>query len=317
MQTTFEDIARNGVKKETKKERFLREMNAIVPWKEFEKILNKAYLKTSAVGRPQHQLNVMLRMYFIQIWYSLSDPDTEDALIENYSIRKFVGVGVDNVPDETALCRFRHFLEQNNFQKKLFDLTQNLFEQKGVSVSNGKMLDATIYHSPMSKRNAQGKRLTEASWTKKAGNYHFGEKSHIAVDTKTKLVIKHKTTLANVHDSTVADELIDNNTTEVHADSGYLGIDKKSTRHIKYNIALRPSSVAKTKCPILQELVHEQEYQKAKVRCRVEHIFLVIKHLFKHRKTRYRTLAKNDAHNDMLYLSFNLHRLRKSGICLA
>ena len=172
--------------KTTRRAQFLADMQVIVPWAELTAVVEPFYPKISeAGGRPPLPLERMLRVYFLQLWFNLSDPAVEEALYESASMRNFAGIdlGVEAAPDETTVCNFRHLLEKNKLGKKL--LTS---------------VDATIIGAPSSTKNKDGKRDPEMHQTAKGKQWYFGMKAHIGVDSRTKLVHTVLASAANVAD---------------------------------------------------------------------------------------------------------------------
>ena len=185
-QLSFSDVEYGAKRKKTKLEIFLSEMESVVPWDSMIKLIEPVYPK-SAVGRPAYALPSMLRVYCMQQWYGLSDPAMEEALYEIASMRRFAGfsLGSGPIPDETTILNFRHLLEANRLTEHIFALTNQYLLSKGLRLSKGTIVDATIIEAPSSTKNAAGKRDPEMHQTKKGNNWHFGMKAHIGVDAET------------------------------------------------------------------------------------------------------------------------------------
>ena len=227
-QKTFTDFEYENRKRKTKREEFLVMMDKILPWDEWVAIISP-YYPSGKRGRPVRGIETMLRMYFLQIWFSLSDEMTEESIYDSHAMRKFmrVGFGEEQAPDATTLLKFRHLLEDNNLCEKLFkDLNERL-ESSGCIMRGGSIVDATIIKAPSSTKNASGKRDPEMHQTKKGNEWHFGMKAHIGVDAGTGYVHSLTGTPANVHDITEASKLLREDDDVFYGDAGYLGIEKR------------------------------------------------------------------------------------------
>ncbi len=196
--------------KTTRRTKFLQEMDRIVPWKRLRKIVRPFYYKGEGVGRRPIDLETMLRIYFLQQWFNLSDPAVEESLYDMLSMRAFarIDLGEAPVPDETTICKFRHLLERHDLGKKLFAGVNQYLADCGITISGGTIVDATIIHAPSSTKNQRGERDPEMHQTMKGNQWFFGMKAHIGVDSCTKLVHSIVATAANVHDSKVVAELL-------------------------------------------------------------------------------------------------------------
>ena len=285
MQQSFSDIEYTNKKRKTRKELFLEEMEKLVPWKAWLKIIEPYYPKAGNGLRPIG-LEKMLRMYLVQNWFSPSDEMTEDSIYDVQSIRRFVGVNLsqENAPDATTLLRFRRLLEDNKLTEKLFNQLARLLQSKGYIVREGTIVDATIIEAPTSKKNADKQRDSEMSWTKKNGKPHFGMKMHIGVDKKNGLLHSVETTAANAHDITKAAELLHGDEEEVYGDAGYIGLDLREEMEdnveLRYQINLKRSMVTRLPEGAYKEQVKAEERAKAHVRARVEWPFHIMKNLF-------------------------------------
>ena len=278
--------------KTTRRARFLADMERVVPWGELCALIEPVYPKGEG-GRPSVPLERMLRVYFLQHWFNLSDPAVEEALYESASMRAFAGVDLacDPAPDETTVCKFRHLLERNGLGTKLFQEVGRYLQSRGMKVSSGTIVDATIIDAPSSTKNASGERDPEMHQTKKGNQWFFGMKGHVGVDRKTKLIHSVAASAANVHDSNMLPELLHGRETHVWGDSAYAGqsemiealapaakdLTQKRGRGYKY---LKPR----------QRIINRA---RSRVRARVEHAIGVIKRIFGFTKVRYRGIAKN------------------------
>ena len=178
-QTTFASLAWNGKGRTTRRERFLAEMNAVMPWARVTALIEPHYPKAGN-GRQPLGLEKMLRIYFLQQWFNLSDPQAEDAIYDSESMRRFarVELGDDVVPDETTILRFRHLLEQHGLTCAIFAAIGGLLEARGLLLRAGTIVDATIIAAPSSTKNASATRDPEMKQTRKGRNWHFGMKLH-------------------------------------------------------------------------------------------------------------------------------------------
>lgn len=311
-QFSFSDIEQSAKTRVTKREKFLSDMEAIVPFKRWVSMIEPYYPKGER-GRPVKGIEKMLRMYLLQIWFNLSDEMLEDCIYDSYSMKKFAGIDLleENVPDAVTLLRFRHILEQNDLQKRIFkDLAKEL-AARNYLMKEGTVVDATIIQASSSTKNEDKKRDPEMSSVKKGNNWYFGCKAHIGVDKESGLIHTVKVTSANVHDSTPALKLLTGEEKEVYGDSAYLGMDKQehAPKNIKYNIVKRKSSTEKIENGLIRTLRKESERKKCGIRAVVEHSFQVLKCKFGYRKVRYSGFAKNESHLNMLFACVNLAKL--------
>lgn len=315
-QLTFSAIGLETKKNHrTSRARFLEEMEKMIPWKTWVEMIAKHYYKGEN-GRPPKTIEVMLRMYLVQNWFTLSDEATEDAVYDSISVRKFVGIdpSVEDVPDSTTLLRFRHLLENKGLQISFFNQVETMLENNKIIVKKGTIVDATIITAPSSTKNKEKQRDPEAHSTKKGNTYYFGYKAHIGVDEKSGLVHTNSITAANVHDVAETNNLLHGEEKRIYGDSGYLGADKRdnSPKKVKWLIAVRPSSLKKL-TERQQEKARIKEHNKSSIRCKVEHVFAVIKGVFKFRKTPYRGLDKITAKMNMLFALSNLYMISRRG----
>jgi transposase, IS5 family len=216
-QASFEKYGRKS-----KREQFLETMEVVVPWAELLGLIEPYYPK-SGNGRQPVGLSIMLRVYFLQQWFNLSDPGAEDALYESPALRRFVGVDLGRAaaPDETTILRFRHLLEQHELCGKILDTVNLYLESKGIRISTGTIVDATIIAAPSSTKNAKGERDPEMHQTKKGNQYYFGAKAHIGVDSKEGIVHSVCTSAASVSDVHMLPDLLHGAEKKVWGDAGY------------------------------------------------------------------------------------------------
>jgi IS5 family transposase len=287
-------------------------MEQVVPWERLCAVIEPHYPQGRR-GRPPIGIERMLRIYFLQQWYALADEALEDALYDSQAMRTFAGIdlSVEAVPDATTLLKFRHLLERHDLTKAIFAEIGALLSERKLLMKEGTIIDATIIAASCSTKNARRERDPEMHQTKKGNQWYFGMKAHIGADAQSGLVHRVAGTAANVADIAQTHALLHGREKEAHVDAGYLGVEKReeiATRHpdIAWQVAAKRGKVkAMTEGP-LKALHQHLEKLKAKVRARVEHPFHIIKNLFKHRKTRYRGLAKNTAQLHTLFALANL-----------
>ena len=292
-QQTFAEVSFEPYRKPTRRERFLNDMNRVVPWGELVMVIEPVYPKADGPGRPPVGIERMLRLHCLQQWFNLSDPAVEEALYDSRAMRQFVGIdlGHEPVPDETTICKFRHLLETHQLGQQLFARIGEYLTKQGLQVSRGTIVDATIISAPSSTKNRQKKRDPEMHQTKKGNQWYFGMKAHIGVDSQTKLVHSVVATAAKVHDSQVVPKLLHGKETRVWGDSAYSG-----QRDVIRHHAPKAKSFIQAKAHRHRPLSEEERTRnrtKSKIRAKVEHAFLVIKRIFGWAKVRYRGLAKN------------------------
>jgi IS5 family transposase len=320
-QLGFGDYEQTTARKRTKRERFLAQMEAVVPWKALTDLIEPHYPKTgSKDGRPAYPLATMLRIHLMQQWYDLSDPAMEDALIEVPTMRRFAGIDLisERIPDETTILSFRHLLEKHDLGKQIFETVKAHLKEQGMSMKQGTIIDATLIAAPSSTKNKKGERDPEMHQTRKGKQWYFGMKVHIGVDKDNGLIHSIETTSANVHDLTPAADLLHGEEAVVYADSGYQGIEKREEmkgKAVGFRVAMRPGkrrALPDTPDGRLDDLV---ETAKAHIRAKGEHPFRVIKRQFGFQKTRLRGMLKNDCKVNVLAALANLFMARHLLLC--
>lgn len=283
-------------RKATRKEQFLKEMETIIPWQGLVEAIEPFYPKPEGAGRRPIGIERMLRIYFLQHWFNLSDPAAEEALYDSRAMRQFVGVDLGNepAPDETTICKFRHLMERHNLGDQLFYLVNQYLQENGLKVNRGTIVDASIISAPSSTKNKKKQRDPEMHQTKKGNQWFFGMKAHIGVDSRTKLIHHVVATAANVHDSVVLGDLLHGDERRVWGDSAYTGKEEaiaEAAPHARDFTQKKASRYVS-----LTEREREKNRHKSKVRARVEHVFGVMKGQFGFTKVRYKGLAKNAHH---------------------
>jgi len=278
--------------KRTRRAEFLEEMELVVPWTQLVALVEPHYPKAGN-GRPPVGVERMLRIYFLQQWFNLSDPAVEEALYDSPLMREFVGIdlGREPVPDETTVCKFRHLLEQNKIGAAMLQTVNEHLQMKGVRIATGTIVDATIIHAPSSTKNQKQERDPEMHQTKKGKQWYFGMKAHVGVDSKTKLIHSAVATAANVADSTVLPDLLHGEETKVWGDQAYRG-QTEAIREVAPQAQDLTSKRYRYKDRIDEE-ERERNRTKSRVRSKVEHVFQIMKLKFGFVKVRYRGLKKN------------------------
>ena len=306
-QSSFSDLEYQSKKKTTRKEKFLSEMDAILPWKLLLQPIRKHYPKPGS-GRPPMALETMLRIYFMQQWYQLSDPAMEDSLYDIEAMRRFAQVRLDSIPDESTTLRFRHLLEAHELTKKLFRVTEHYMSEQGLILSEGTIVDASIISAPGSTKNKYHQRDPDMKQTKKGNQWYFGMKTHIGTDTQGR-VHSIVVTDASVHDSVVVDDLIHGEETVLYGDKAYASQVRKEASEaqgVTWRINRKAKRGKKLNCA-------DRSFNRKsnRTRSRVEHAFGVVKHLWGYRKVRYKGLAKNAVQVFTLFALSNLYMARK------
>jgi len=298
-------------RRRTKREDFLDAMNAIVPWAALCAVIEPHYPKAGN-GRPPIGLERMLRIHLLQHWFNLADNAVEEALYDIASLRRFVGIdlGVERVPDETTVLKFRHLLEKHDLGKKLFAEVGQVLQASGFQVKTGTIVDATLIGAPSSTKNADKKRDPEMHQTRKGQQWYFGMKLHIGVDSQTGLAHSAVVTAANVHDKHPLPDLLHGREELLYGDSAYAS----------------QRDLIKSKAPLAKDVTNQRVRKgspteaierlvnraKSRVRARVEHVFGVVKRLWGFNKARYRGLTKNATRAFVAVGLANIYLARKT-----
>jgi IS5 family transposase len=313
-QGSFSQVEYAGKKKQTRRDKFLAEMDVVVPWARLVERLRPLYPKGER-GRPPIGLERMLRIYFLQQWYGLADEALEDALYDSQALRGFASIDLNRnpVPDATTLLKFRHWLERHDLTRVLFDEVGTVLEERGLLMRQGTIVDATIIAAPPSTKNKSKARDPEMHQTKKGNQWHFGMKAHVGVDVASGVVHTLTGTAANEADVNQMAAVLHGREEAVFADAGYTGADKRpehEDREVSWNIAIK-RGIIKALPKALRELAEPVERALSQVRAWVEHPFHIVKNLFRHKKLRYRGLAKNTAQLHTLFALANLVIVKK------
>lgn len=309
-QQTFAGLAWQTKKKVTRREQFLAEMNRVIPWADLRALIAPHYPTGSrGPGRPPMPLDTMLRVYFLQQWFDLSDPAAEDALYDSESMRRFAGVELseDAVPDETTILRFRHLLEAHQLPEQIFALVRDLLATQGLLMKTGTIVDATVIHAPSSTKNASGTRDPEMRQGKKGKTWYFGMKVHVGTDPKG-VVHSLATTDAAQADIQQLPDLLHGEERVLYGDQAYWSeADRRACEQAgtRYRVNRRP-----TPHQPLSRRWRQINRARSRVRARGEHAFHVVKTLWGFTKVRYRGLAKNTARVYTLFALANLYLTR-------
>ena len=321
-QLSFTEAEYSNRRRKTKREDFLDKMDAIAPWQDWVELVKPHYYSNTR-GRKAKDIETMLRMYLMQIWFNLSDEGIEDAVYDSYAMKKFLKLDFskESVPDATTLTKFRHIIEKNLIGKKILADVYARLDKAGLMMHGGTIVDATIIEAPSSTKNRDGKRDPEMHQTQKGNQWHHGMKIHIGVDAGTGYVHSVTGTAANVNDIREASKLLREDDEVVYGDSGYQGIQNRpeiknnpNFKDIDYRINKRPSTLKATgekkNGLFLDKYI---EYRKSAVRCKVEHAFLIVKRQFGYAKVVYRGIAKNLNRFNILLASANLVMCFRAG----
>ena len=296
--------------KKTRREKFLEEMERIVPWRELEALVAPHYPKGEN-GRPPVGVKVMLRIYFVQHWFNLSDPAAEEALYDSAALRRFAGVDLGRAPapDETTILNFRHLLEEHDLCGAMLDAVNLYLDSRGIRIGTGTIVDASIIHAPSSTKNSSGTRDPEMHQTRKGNQWYFGMKAHIGVDSKEGHVHSLCSSAASVADKHMLPDLLHGKERKVWGDGGYQG-QGDAIRQAAPHAQDMTSRRTRYKDGV-DELQRRKNRTKAKIRAKVEHPFRILKRVFGFVKVRFRGLQKNHQHLCAGFALVNLYLHRK------
>ncbi len=310
-QTTFASLSYQSKKKQTRREKFLAELDQVVPWAELIALIEPHYRSNSRRGRPPMPLESMLRIYFMQQWYAMSDPAMEDALYEIESMRRFAGLELidDALPDESTILRFRHLLERHQLTKRMLETINAMLEARGALLKGGTMVDATIIHAAPSTKNRAKSRDPEMHQTKKGNQWYFGMKVHVGADVNSGSVHTVSVTPANAPDSREMADLLREDDQAIFGDAAYVNKGLKQAAReagVYWGVALKAQPKRR-----LGRGQKRRNRKMSSVRSRVEHVFRVMKRQFGYTKARYRGLAKNAAQVFTLIALINVYLKRR------
>ena len=304
-QASFEKYARKS-----RREEFLNVMDVVVPWRELEALIEPFYPKAGN-GRQPVGLSIMLRVYFLQQWFNLSDPGAEDALYESPVLRRFAGVDLGRAaaPDETTILRFRRLLEQHELCGQILDTVNHYLGSKGLRISTGTIVDATIIAAPSSTKNSKKERDPEMHQTRKGNQWFFGAKAHIGVDSKEGIVHSVCTSAASVSDVHMLPDLLHGDEKKVWGDAGYQG--QTEAIHAAAPAAQDMTSRRTKHKGGVDDVERRKNRTKARVRSKVEWPFRILKRVFGYTKVRYRGLKKNHEWLLAAFALVNLYQHRR------
>jgi IS5 family transposase len=310
-QSGFADLEYAQKKRLTRREKFLNEMEPVMPWSDLIALVEPHYPKSGKQGRPPKDLESMFRIHCMQHWFSYSDRQMEDALYEIESIRRFAGFSsvLDALPDETTILNFRHLLESHHLTGKILGTINEYLKAQGLLVSQGTMVDATIIHAPSSTKNKDKARDPDMHQTRKGNQWYFGMKIHVGADVDSGAVHSVTTTAANVADITELPQLLREDDQVVFADAGYSSDSyRRGARHMGIRWCVNDK---RKQGHDLSSSQRKRNRRQSSVRARVEHVFRVIKRQFGFQKTRYRGLEKNASQVNLLVGLANIYMLRR------
>lgn len=295
----------------TRSDRFLGEMDRVVPWNELIAVVSPHY-QSKETGRKATELGLLLRLHCLQLWYDLSDPALEDAVHDRLSFQRFLRLDplIERVPDESTILHFRHLLEKHALAEAIFARVRELLEQRGLLLKTGTLVDATIIGASGSTKNEAGKRDPEMTSTRKGNAWYFGMKAHVGVDAQSGLVHSLRTTTASAADNAVHAQLLHGEEQMLGGDSAYGTMDLKRQCRQAGIVYLINDKAARHVS--LSGRQRKRNRHKSSVRAKVEFPFRIIKHLWHHRAVRFRGLAKNTSRLFMLFALSNLYQTRSA-----
>ena len=313
-QLNFTDLEYSKRRRTTKREAFLNHMDQVLPWEAWVEII-RPYYPTGKRGRPPQEIEVMLRMMLLQVWFNLSDEAVEDAIFDSYAMKSFLGLNFENgeqVPDSTTLCKFRKLLNTHDLQKRIFDQVQEVLKEAGQQVRGGTIVDATIIEAPNSTKNSSGQRDPEMHSVKKGNQWYFGMRVHIGVDPLHGFVHTVTGTAANEAEVKEAPKLLREDDDVVYGDAGYCKLERYVTdgKERRYEISRQKGTFKRHYGNSLSWQEEKTlETRKSSVRCKVEYVFHIVKDKFHWRKVRYKGIAKNLNYAYLAFASANLYML--------
>lgn len=299
--------------KKTRKREFLEQMEQVVPWAALVALI-APYYPEGRTGRPPFSLLTMLRIHFMQQWFTLSDRGMEEAFFDTPLYREFAQLDeFARLPDESTILRFRHRLEKHKLAEQILASVNALLTQRGLLLKAGTVVDATLIAAPPSTKNKDKARDPEMHSSKKGNQWYFGMKAHIGADAESGLVHTVRGTAGHVSDVAEGNTLLHGQETVAFGDAGYQGIEKRpdAKTGVTWHVAMRPGKrKALDKDNEADVLIDQAEKLKAGIRAKVEHPFRVIKRQFGFVKVRYRGLKKNTAQLFTLFALSNLWMVR-------
>lgn len=306
-QTSF--LSLGCMTKLTRADRFLEEMNRVVPWAELLEVI-APHWGEAKTGRKRTELELLLRLHCLQLWYNLSDPALEDAVHDRLSFQRFLKLDplTQKVPDESTVLHFRHLLEKHQLAEAIFARVREQLETRGLLLKSGTIVDATIIAASPSTKNQNSGRDPEMSSTRKGTSWHFGMKAHIGVDARSGLIHSVRTSTASVSDSTMMPELLHGEEQVLVGDGAYGNMTLKAQCREAGLLYLISDNAARS--VTLSGKQRRRNRHKASVRAKVEFPFRIIKQLWGHTRVRFRGLLKNSTRLHVLFALSNLYQAR-------
>ena len=219
MEKSFADLEYETKKRKRRRELFLERMDRLIRWEGLVEQIRPYYPKAGK-GRVAYPLESILRVHCVQLFYNLSDAAMEDMLYEVESVRRFTGIRLNKVPDETTILNFRHLLERHGLGRVLFESIKEHLAEQGLMLKEGTILDASIIAAPPSTKNRTREGDPEMKQTKKGNQWSFGMKLHIGVDAQSGLVHSLATTSAKMHDLRASEQLLHGEEVRLWGDAG-------------------------------------------------------------------------------------------------
>jgi len=273
----------------------LDKLDTHIDWEIFRPLLEELLQRQEQGlgGRPPYDPVMMFKIIVLQHYYNLSEEQTEFQINDRLTFQKFIGLTLaETVPDKNTIWDFKENLKVKGGIEKLFKLFEKHLRDAGLVGQEGKIIDASFVDVPRQRNSREENEVikagaiplefgknkdklsqkdTNARWTKKGNEVHYGYKNHVKADRKSKLIEDYVVTDASVHDSQVTDDLTKKGDVELHADSAYRGDDiekQLSKKEIKSQIHDR----AYRNHPLSEEQ-KKTNREKSKIRVRIEHIF--------------------------------------------
>lgn len=292
--------------------KFLEEMNEVIPWGEMEIFFNKHLKrKDKKLGRPAFPTMLMFKIHLLQQWYDLSDAQTEFQINDRLSFRKFLGLGMESkIPDSTTIENFRHLMEEKNWGEKLVKMFDDHFVSMGLIRKEGNIVDATFLKAYSRKTKDEDKKTDiDAEF----GHKGFGYSGTINLDKDSKLIRKTNITSAKILDHQSVENVLIGDEKEIYADKGYAPARKtlkSKLKNCKLKIMYKRKRGKKNEStPELHPLKTAANKKYTKIRARVEHPFGIIKSAFKFTQLRYRGLERVANKFNSLVLAYNFRRM--------
>ena len=302
------DAEGNKLSHRTLRERFLDEMDAVIPWKRLVALIEPHYPKAGR-GRHPQPLETMLRIHFLQHFFNLSDPAAQDALHDSASMARFARLrpNFSTVPDESTILRFRHLLEREGLSQGIFDSINAHLTERELTLRTGTIADATLIAAPPSTKNKAKARDPEMRQTRKGKQWHFGMKLHVGTDLAG-LVHTVLATDAAQSDIGQLGGVLHGDEQVLYADQAYWsGFHRECAKGagVRYRVNRRAAPGSQ---------LTERQKQRNRLcsirRALGEHAFGVLKHLWGFTKVRYRGIAKNLSRAHVGFALVNLYRCR-------